>query len=178
MKNSLLLLSLVLTAHNIWGRDTQPVPQNLVLVKPILGKRPPGDGIHGPTTGMPIRPRPGAIIHHSLSCTVPSAAPNEKIRPVSYSMTCDTQALAPKYSLRGCTLEESSEVSEPAIREIKLEQTSQNARSASFKGKTEKHVSVRVDKTKMSAKVQVGVRHFECIERHIRVGVLPQNNDK
>jgi len=91
----------------------------------------------------------GGRTTHVMSCGAPKLH-GHMLLGVGYSLTCETQAVAPEYSLRDCSL--SSQVVAPNAKPsiIAIHQQSQDASEALFIGRG---VTVSVDKTKLSAKV-------------------------
>ena len=92
---------------------------------------------------------PGAITQHSLNCNIPNKD-GENMLGVGYSMTCDTQALAPQYSVRGCALSRYAVVPNAKPFPIVLKEKSQDSSRAEFDGAG---LEVSLDKNDMKATV-------------------------
>jgi len=95
---------------------------------------------------------PGGQTLHNLSCE--SAPSNHGPIGVGYSMTCATQALAPQYSLAGCSLFSTVVVPNAIPTEIPFEIVKQSAQSASLVNKYEK-IYAKLNKAKMTATVKL-----------------------
>ncbi|MGZ3704998.1 MAG: hypothetical protein ACXWP1_03270 [Bdellovibrionota bacterium] len=102
-----------------------------------------------PASGVPV---PGAIVQHSLDCDIPSKD-GEHILGVGYAMTCDTQALAPQYSVRGCALSRHAVSPNAKPFPIGLKEKSQEARHAEYDGAG---LEVSLDNKTMKATVSFG----------------------
>ena len=92
---------------------------------------------------------PGAIEQHSLDCNIPSKD-GENMLGVGYNMTCDTQALAPQYSVRGCALSRHAVAPNAKPFPIVLKEKLQDANHAEYDGVG---LEVTLDKSKMNATV-------------------------
>lgn len=97
----------------------------------------------------------GGPVNHDLKCSPPASASGEILLGVGYRLECKTQALAPQYNLRGCSL--FSRVVRPNApeNEIDLELVRQTSRRATLVNKN-LDIKVVVKKSNLSATVYFG----------------------
>jgi len=113
---------------------------------------------------------PGGSSLHNLSCgpvQYPSGTP--PIVGATYELRCETKALAPQYSLRGCDLLKKSLYPQATPEKIKLTVTKQTAQRALLVNK-EQGIQVNLLKTNFSARVYFQDRQakMDCAESELK----------
>ena len=86
---------------------------------------------------------------HVLGCGAPKLN-GRMVLGISYSLTCETQAVAPENSLRDCALSSRPVAPDAKSTPIAIHQQSQDASKAMFIGRG---VTVKVNKTQLTAKI-------------------------
>lgn len=132
------------------------------LVSALLAR---ADIPNPPPTSTPTpnpRPIPGGRIVHEFECDAPHSDEG-MIAGVGYHLSCQTQAVAPQYSVRSCSLSSHPVVPNARERDIPLKQSSQDAKTAIFDGKD---VEVILNKATFEAVVRLpGGAVMNCAEK-------------
>lgn len=106
-------------------------------------------------------PVPGAITRHTLSCT----SVDDRVG-VDVSLECYTQALAPQYSLRGCSLIETvvAPGAQPTVTVLNI--TSQDAREADlfYSSGGDFAITAKLDKLNLDTALNVYGASYLCHE--------------
>ncbi len=100
-------------------------------------------------------PAPGGSVTHNLKCSVPHDYEGHAVLGVGYFMQCKTQALEPKYNLKGCSLFSQVVAPNTEPTEIPLTIESQSSTQAFLKD-SNGFIKVKITKHHLTAVVSFG----------------------